>query len=79
MLAKQFQLSGEIVARGPMATSDEKREFLEKDVYDALRWAFVGAITWLATEGRPERALGMNMNFVQARAAWLFQMKSFEY
>ncbi len=55
-----------------MATSDEKREFLEKDLYDALRWAFVGAITWLATEGQPERVLGMNTNFVQARALYEF-------
>jgi hypothetical protein len=55
-----------------MATLDEKKEFLEKDLFDALRWSFVSAVTWYATEGRPERVLGMNTNFVQARALYEF-------
>jgi len=55
-----------------MTTADERREFLDKDFYDALRWAFVGAVTWAATEGRPERVLGMYTNFVQIRALYEF-------
>jgi hypothetical protein len=55
-----------------MTTLDEKKEFLEKDFYDALRWCFVGAVTWAATNGRPECALGMYTNFVQTRSLYEF-------
>jgi hypothetical protein len=54
-------------------TEAEKTEFLEKDLYDALRWMFVSAVTWWhATDGQPERALAMNTNIVQARALYEF-------
>ena len=55
-----------------MVTSEDKREFLEKDLYDALRWTFVSAVAWHAGDGRPERVLGMNTNFVQTRALYEF-------
>lgn len=60
-----------------MATPNERKEFLEKDLYDALRWLFVGAVTWQAAQVRPERcpnqpALGMYTNLVQARALYEF-------
>jgi hypothetical protein len=54
----------------PPTAADEK-EFLEKDLYDALRWSFVSAVTWHATKGR-ERALAMNTNFAQSRALYEF-------
>jgi len=55
-----------------MATENEMREFLEIDLYDTLRWLFVSAVTWHVTDGRPERVLAMNTNFVQARALYEF-------
>jgi hypothetical protein len=48
------------------------KEFLERDLYDALRWTFVSAVTWHASDGRAERVLGMCTNFVQARALYEF-------
>jgi hypothetical protein len=53
-------------------TKDRMKDFLENDLYDALRWLFVSAVTWHATDGRPERVLAMNTNFVQARALYEF-------
>ncbi len=60
----------------PMATADEKKDFLEKDLYDALRWTFVSAVAWYGGDGRPERVLGMFTNFVQARALYEFYFTS---
>ncbi len=54
----------------PPTIADQK-EFLEKDLYDALRWSFVSAVTWHATKGR-ECVLAMNTNFVQSRALYEF-------
>jgi hypothetical protein len=56
----------------PIATPAERNEFLEKDLLDALRWLFVGAVTWHATKGQPGCALGMYTNLVQARALYEF-------
>jgi hypothetical protein len=53
-------------------TLNDKADFLERDLYDALRWTFVSAVAWSAGDGRPERVLGMNTNFVQARALYEF-------
>lgn len=61
-------------------TLNEKRDFLEKDLADALKWLFVGAVVWQAAKERPEKhchqkALGMFMSFVQARALYEFYCK----
>jgi hypothetical protein len=56
----------------PIKTPAQANEFLEKDLLDALRWLFVGAVTWHATEGQPERVLAMYTSFVQARALYEF-------
>jgi hypothetical protein len=55
-------------------TPEERKEFLEKDFYDSLRWLFVSAVIWHASEGRtgPGRLLGMYTNFVEARALYEF-------
>jgi hypothetical protein len=57
-----------------MPTPEEKKEFLEKDLYNTLRWLFVSAVIWHASEGRagPGRLLGMYTNFVEARALYEF-------
>jgi hypothetical protein len=60
-----------------MATPDEKKEFLEQDLRDALKWLFVGAITWAASQSKPHRcgnqdALGMFTSLTQARALYEF-------
>lgn len=59
------------------ATPDEKREFLEKDLYDALRWLFVAAVTWEASQRLPDRcanqdALAMFTSLTLARALYEF-------
>jgi len=51
-------------------TQDEKTEFLEKDLPDALRWLFVNAVVWYASENDPLSA--MYTSFVQARALYEF-------
>lgn len=61
-------------------TPEDEKDFLEKDLYDALRWLFVGAVNWYATFNRPElcphqRVLGMYTTFVQARALYDFFYK----
>ena len=63
-----------------MPTLDMQNEFLEKDLSDALRWLFVGAVVWKAADEKPERcchqkALGMFMSFAQARALYEFYCK----
>lgn len=60
-----------------MPTTQQKNDFLEKDFYDALRWLFVGAVTWHATGVQQERCphqrvLSMYTAFVQARALYEF-------
>ena len=55
----------------------EKKEFLENDLYDALRWLFVGAIAWKAACEHPDRygrlfVLGMSTSFVQALSLYEF-------
>ena len=64
----------------PMHTLDEKNEFLRKDLHDALMWLFVGAVVWQAADPLKknpkrcphQRALGLYMNIVQARALYEF-------
>lgn len=53
------------------------QSFLEEDLYDALRWLFVGAVAWRASSEAPDRfgrlcVLGMLTSFVQARALYEF-------
>jgi hypothetical protein len=61
-----------------MPTQQEKKEFLEKDLLDALRWLFVNAVVWHASdnrpesENRPELLPAMYTSFVQARALYEF-------
>jgi|ERR1700675_741001 hypothetical protein len=64
-------------SRGSMATLDQMNEFLQKDLYDALRWLFVGAVTWEAARSQLHRcgnqdALGMYTSLAQARALYEF-------
>jgi hypothetical protein len=69
---------GKLGTKGPaMPTTDEQNEFLEKDLPDALKWLFVGAVVWQAAQEKPEKcchqeALGMFMSSVQARALYEF-------
>jgi hypothetical protein len=61
-------------------TPEDEKTFLEEDLYDALRWLFVGAVNWYATFDRPDicphqRVLGMYTTFVQARALYDFFYK----
>jgi hypothetical protein len=56
---------------------EKKRDFLDKDLYDALRWLFVGAVAWEAARTLQDRCgrlsvLGMLTSFVQARALYEF-------
>ena len=58
-------------------TEAELKKFLEKDLYDALRWLFEGAIAWgaptsTAEHCRHQRVLGMYTTLVQARALYEF-------
>lgn len=51
--------------------------FLEDDLYDALRWLFVGAVAWKAAKELPNQfgrleVLGMLTSFVQARSLYEF-------
>jgi hypothetical protein len=56
----------------PTANALEMKDFLEEDLYDALRWTFVSAVAWHASDCGPERVFEMNTNFVQARALYEF-------
>ena len=54
-----------------------KEKFLREDLYDALRWLFVGALTWSASRNQPHRcgnqdALAMFTSLTQARALYEF-------
>jgi hypothetical protein len=62
-----------------MITNEDRKEFLKKDLSDTLCWLYVGAVTWKAAppnvkhERCPhQRALGMFMTFMQARALYEF-------
>lgn len=60
-----------------MPTQDEKSKFLKEDLYDSLRWLFVGTVAWHAARVQPDRCphqmvLGMYTNLVQARALYEF-------
>ncbi|SRR5260221_10914272 len=56
-----------------MRTLDEKNGFLKDDLYDSLRWLFVGAVAWYAPERCPNQiVLGMYTSLVQARALYEF-------
>jgi len=52
--------------------------FLDDDLYDALRWLFVGAVTWESMRQKPELrtanqdALSMLASLTQARALYEF-------
>jgi hypothetical protein len=60
------------------STQQEMEEFLEKDFYNALRWLFVNAVVWHASdirpvsENRPELLPAMYASFVEARALYEF-------
>ena len=54
-----------------------RQGFLKEDLYDALRWLFVGAVIWEASRSQPHRcgnqdALGMFTSLTQARALYEF-------
>ena len=54
-----------------------KKAFLTEDLYDALRWLFVSAVTWGASRNQPHRCgnqdvLAMFSSLVQARALYEF-------
>jgi hypothetical protein len=53
-----------------------EEEFLKKDLYESLKWLFVGAVTWCARplekDSHQLRGLGMFACFVQARALYEF-------
>ena len=56
---------------------DEKTQLLKEDLHDALRWLFVGAVTWEAARKQPHRcgnqdALAMFTSLTQARALYEF-------
>ena len=57
-----------------------KENFLKKDFRDALKWLFVGAVTWQAHPLERDkdylRGLGMFTSLVQARALYEFFYKS---
>lgn len=62
----------------PAIDQEAKEKFLRYDLYDALRWLFVGAVAWQAAQTKPEWAghnrivLGMFTSLVQARALYEF-------
>jgi hypothetical protein len=59
----------------PASDEQKKSEFLEYDLYDALRWLFVGAVAWQAATKDlcpHQRVLGMYTSLVQARALYEF-------
>ncbi len=54
-----------------------KKAFLTEDLYDALRWLFVSAVTWGASRDQPHRCgnqdvLAMFTSLAQARALYEF-------
>lgn len=59
-----------------MTANSYTESFLNDDLYDALKWLFVGAVTWYAHPEAEDkdylRALGMFTCFVQARALYEF-------
>lgn len=55
----------------------EKERFINEDLYDALRWLFVAAVSWEASRSQPHHcanqdALAMFANITQARALYEF-------
>lgn len=56
-------------------TDSEKIEFLEQDLFDALRWLLIAAVTWSASPANAVphlRVLALNTVCVQARALYEF-------
>ncbi len=57
-------------------TLDEKRNFLNEDLADALKGLFVGAVIWVAADTSElcpfQKGLGMFTSLVQARALYEF-------
>lgn len=54
-----------------------KEKFVSEDLYDALRWLFIGAVSWEASRSQPHRCanqdvLGMFASLTQARALYEF-------
>jgi hypothetical protein len=60
---------GKLLSVSIPPTVADGKQFLEEDLYDALRWSFVSAVTWHATTDE-ERVLAMYTNFVQSRALY---------
>lgn len=54
--------------------------FLQDDLYDSLRWLFIGAIAWCAGQSNEkiphQSVLGMHTSMVQARALYEFYFSS---
>jgi hypothetical protein len=58
-------------------TLEKRKQFIQEDFYDALRWLFVGAVSWTAHKEEKDccpnlDALGMFTNAVQARSLYEF-------
>ena len=66
------------MANGMILANSTKEVFLREDLYDALRWLFVGAVTWEAMRQRPnlctanQDAISMLASLTQARALYEF-------
>jgi hypothetical protein len=61
----------------PVPDDSMKEKFVSEDLRDALRWLFVGAVTWEASRSQPHRCenqdvLGMFASLTQARALYEF-------
>ena len=57
-----------------MVTDDEKQRFLNDDLYNELRWLFVGAVTWVASEDHAgdKDPLAMIASLTHTRALYEF-------
>ena len=62
----------------PNSSTDTKLSFLKDDLYDALRWLFVSAVTWEAMREKPDLctanqdAISMLASLTQSRALYEF-------
>lgn len=67
-----------LLTRANVPNASAQLSFLSDDLYDALRWLFVSAVTWEATRQRRELctanqdAISMLASLTQARALYEF-------
>src|SRR5690348_730039 len=66
------------MANGIIMDNSKRAAFLRDDLYDAIAWLFVSAVTWEATRQRPglctanQDAISMLASLTQARALYEF-------